>query len=182
MTKKKARATAASKSAQLVRRSVQLMQADISQHDQGCSHRMREITKLFARPLLRRLNRHGVTFGEWRFLRVLWERDGVSQSELSDLLDMTSAATVFSVNLLERDGFAERVPDPTDRRRMLIYLTPKGRALRERLMPYARTIRLAAFAGFSDREVRQLDVMLDRIKSNLGNFIRVQEAVRARRR
>lgn len=179
---KKSRARAASKSALLAHRGSRLMQADLGRHDQGCSHRMREITKLFARPLLLRLNRHGVTFGEWRFLRVLWERDGISQSELSDLLGMTSAATVFSVNLLERDGFAERVPDSTDRRRMLIYLTPKGRALRERLMPYARSIRLAAFAGFSEREMRQLDLMLDRIKSNLGNFIREQEAVRARRR
>jgi len=170
------------RSALLARSSTQLKQIDLGRHDQGCSYRMREITKLFAQPLQLRLSKHGVTFGEWRFLRVLWERDGISQSELSDLLGMTSAATVFSVNLLERDGLAQRVPDPGDRRRMLIHLTPKGRALRDRLLPYARHIRVAAFAGFSEREVRQLDLMLARIKSNLGNFIREQEAPRVRRR
>ena len=179
---KKSKARTAARTALFARRGAPLKQIDLSRHDQGCSHRMREITKLFAQPLQLRLSRHGVTFGEWRFLRVLWERDGISQSELSDLLGMTSAATVFSVNLLERDGLAQRIADPGDRRRMLIHLTPKGRALRDRLLPYARDIRVAAFAGFSQREVRQLDVMLDRIKANLGNFIREQEVARSRRR
>ena len=36
------------------------------------------------RALQRRLAEHGVSFGHWTFLRILWERDGLTQRELSD--------------------------------------------------------------------------------------------------
>ena len=35
------------------------------------------------RALQARLAAHGVSFGHWTFLRILWERDGLTQRELS---------------------------------------------------------------------------------------------------
>jgi len=144
---------------------------DLSRQDQSFSFRMREIVKLFVRAHSRALKVYGITIGQWQFLRALWEKEGQSQAELSDVLGTTSAATVFSVNLLERDGLAERVPDRTDQRRYLIHLTPRGRHLREALLPDARDLQLAALKDFSSSEIRQLSEFLNRIRTNLQEVV-----------
>jgi DNA-binding MarR family transcriptional regulator len=144
---------------------------DLSRQDQSFSFRMRELTKLFARGLARDLRNFDVTLGQWQSLRALWEQDGHSQQELSSILNMTSAATVYSVNLLERDGLAFRQRDANDSRRFLIYLTPKGHALRKTLVPFARQIQIDAFADFSDDDIAMLDALLARMKVNLQNAI-----------
>lgn len=53
------------------------------------------------------------------------------QSELARDLRLTSSAATALVDRLERDGAAERTPHPSDRRRTLIRLTPRGEELSE---------------------------------------------------
>ena len=140
---------------------------DLTRQDQSVSFRMRELTKWFGRLIVFDLRPFSITIGQWRFLRMLWERDGVSQQELSDGLGMTSAATVASVNLLERDDLAVRVRHPSDNRRYLIYLTAKGKKLRRQTAPVARTIQIEAFSDFSERESEEFFRLLERMQTNL---------------
>lgn len=51
------------------------------------------------------------------------------QSELAQALSLTSSAATSLVDRLERHGVAERAPHPSDRRRTLIRLTPRGEEL-----------------------------------------------------
>ena len=44
---------------------------------------VRDANRAFQRLLERRISPHGVTRGQWYFLRVLWKEDGLSQRELS---------------------------------------------------------------------------------------------------
>jgi DNA-binding MarR family transcriptional regulator len=53
------------------------------------------------------------------------------QSELARDLSLTSSAATALVDRLEHHGAAERTPHPSDRRRTLIRLTPRGRELAE---------------------------------------------------
>jgi DNA-binding MarR family transcriptional regulator len=129
---------------------------------------MREIVKLFGRELSVDLNAHGITLGQWRFLRVLWERDGRSQKEIAEALDFTPGATVFALRILERDGLARRERAAEDSRISRVHLTPKGRALERQLLPHARDSHIKALEGFSAAEVDVLLALLDRIKDNLG--------------
>src|SRR3989441_292953 len=48
------------------------------------AHLTKEAWRGFMRALQGRLAGHGVPFGHWTFLRILWERDGLTQRELSD--------------------------------------------------------------------------------------------------
>jgi DNA-binding MarR family transcriptional regulator len=155
---------------------------DLSRQDQSFSFRMRELVKLFVRGNEIALRKHKVTSGQWHFLRALWEQEGRSQAELSDILGTTSSATVFSINLLERDGLAHRVPDSEDQRRYLIYLTPKGQKLREQLLPHAREIQLTALDGFSADEVRLLDDFMTRMKQNLQKRLDAEDATKPAKR
>ena len=63
-------------------------------------------------------------------LRCLdWLADGPkSAGELSRGTGLSSAATTALIDRLERKGFVQRVRDSTDRRRVLVELSPEGAA------------------------------------------------------
>ena len=52
--------------------------------------------------------------------------NGTRLSELADAAQVTKQAAGFHVDQLERAGYVERVPDPSDRRARLIRITPRG--------------------------------------------------------
>ncbi len=50
-----------------------------------------------------------------------------TQAQIAELSDLDKTTMVVTVDQLERDGLAERVPSATDRRARIIKVTPKGR-------------------------------------------------------
>lgn len=64
---------------------------------------------------------HGCVFGNI-------DPDGMRLTELAELAGMTKQAVGESVSDLERLGYAERAPDPSDGRAKIIRLTERGRA------------------------------------------------------
>lgn len=113
------------------------------------------------------MERESITDGTWRCLRTLWSNDNISQRELADRLDMTTAAAVFWVNALERDGLAKRFSDKTDKRKVEVRLTAKGKRMRDRLRPEIAKVHAVVFAQFSVEELEQFHSMLTRIESTL---------------
>ena len=43
------------------------------------AHLVKDATRALVRALQMRLGEHGVSFGHWTFLRILWESDGLTQ-------------------------------------------------------------------------------------------------------
>ena len=70
---------------------------------------------------------YGVSAGQWRLLRVLWEEDGLTQRQLSDRAGTREATTVHAVRSLVSAGLATRRRDTHDRRKIHINLIPKAR-------------------------------------------------------
>jgi DNA-binding MarR family transcriptional regulator len=60
--------------------------------------------------------------------------DGVTTSRLAAQLMLKPRAALDTVERLRRADLVERTRDPLDRRRVLVALTPKGRALSARLI------------------------------------------------
>ena len=75
---------------------------------------------------------HGITSGGFDVLASL-RRSGppfqLSPTQLFNALLISSGAMTHRIDRLEAIGLAERLPDPQDRRGLLIGLTPKGREL-----------------------------------------------------
>jgi DNA-binding MarR family transcriptional regulator len=65
---------------------------------------------------------------------------GVRVTELAEQSQVTKQTAGFLVDQLERAGYVERVPDPTDARARLVRLAPRGRAAQERARVMERTI------------------------------------------
>ncbi|WP_291009865.1 MarR family transcriptional regulator [Hydrogenophaga sp.] len=84
------------------------------------------MTKLY-KPLLDEL---GLTYPQYLALLVLWERDGITVSELGDRLFLDSGTLTPLLKRLEAADLVSRLRDTTDERRVLIRLTAAGRALK----------------------------------------------------
>lgn len=57
--------------------------------------------------------------------------DGITASALGRRLGVSKQAAAKTIEGLEREGYVERVPDPTDARSKIIRLTPRGRELQQ---------------------------------------------------
>ena len=78
-----------------------------------------------------KLARHGLTSTQYIVLARLWEGDGISITELCDRLSLDNPTLTGIVDRMERDGSLERRRDGDDRRVVNVYLTEKGRNLRQ---------------------------------------------------
>lgn len=127
--------------------------------------------RLMQRALQRRIEPHGVTLGMWYFLRALWERDGLTQSELSQFVGTMEPTTLSAVASMETAGIVRRQRNATDKRKINIFLTGKGHALREALMPEAKAVVDSAVRSFSEREVDLLLALLALVQTNIADAL-----------
>ena len=65
---------------------------------------VRDAHRAFQRLLERRIAAYGVTRGQWYFLRVLWNADGLSQRELSARVGMMEPTTAIALRSMEARG------------------------------------------------------------------------------
>jgi DNA-binding MarR family transcriptional regulator len=131
--------------------------------DNSMGYLVRRTYRAFTHALELRLKEHGVTISMWFFLRLLWERDGRTQKELSQELSMAQPSTVSAMDNLERRGLITRIRSSEDRRKINIHLTDAGRDLKHKLAHHAHEVNEVALASFSEPEVELLRSMLLRI-------------------
>jgi DNA-binding MarR family transcriptional regulator len=124
--------------------------------------------RAFSRYLERRTLPHGVSAGQWPFLRALWVEEGLTQRELSRRVAMREPTTVTALNVLEKGGLVRRVPSTEDNRKIHIYLTAKGRKLRDKLMPFVAEVNTIAAEGVTDEDVAVMRRVLLRMSDNLA--------------
>ena len=79
------------------------------------------------------LDHEGVTVEQWRVLEGLSHRDGRSMREIATLAMLPAPTLTKVVDRLVAANLVHRRSDPYDRRRVLVLLTPRGRAIRSRL-------------------------------------------------
>ena len=99
---------------------------------------------LTERLLVKRLQRnfraagYSITAEQWHVLINLWERDGQTQQELSDKTEKDKGNITRLISSLEKRDILARIPNYTDGRSKLIYLTPKGKAYQKVLIQIAQ--------------------------------------------
>jgi DNA-binding MarR family transcriptional regulator len=157
---------------------MQKREQDTSQHQ--LVHLIKDALRRASRCLHMRLAEHYVSLGHWTFLRILWVHDGLTQTELSERAGLMQPTTFFAVNGMEKLGYIRREKLPNSRRNVHIFLTPAGRALRKKLVPYASEIDALAVAGISDRDIAVTRRVLLAVIENLVKD--EQEGLRKKRR
>jgi DNA-binding MarR family transcriptional regulator len=128
---------------------------------------VRDANRAFQRLLERRIAPYGVTRGQWYFLRVLWDEDGLSQRELSARVGMMEPTTVIALRSMEKVGLIRRARNAEDRRVTQVRLTPKAKRLRNRLLKLAREITEQGADGISRNELIAFSRTISRMTANL---------------
>ncbi|HYL25257.1 MAG TPA: MarR family transcriptional regulator [Burkholderiales bacterium] len=124
------------------------------------------------RALQTRLATHGVSFGHWTFLRILWERDGLTQRELSDEAGVMEPTTGAAIRAMEKLGYVTRTRNEQNRKNVYVHLTPKGRALKAKLVPLAVEVNEIGLAGVNAQDRAATQRTLVAILENLGRSSR----------
>ena len=118
--------------------------------------------------LARWLSPDALTPGRFQVLAVLWAAGrSVPQRDVVRALDVSRATVSALVEALQADGHVKVTPSLDDRRRVLIELTPAGRATILRLIK-ANAARLReAWGMLTDAELRSLLDTLSRLNAAL---------------
>jgi MarR family transcriptional regulator, organic hydroperoxide resistance regulator len=115
------------------------------------------------------LARHGIGFGLYHFLRILHERDGLTFRELSDAAHLRGPTTVVAIRELESRGLVRRKRNPTDARKINIFLTKRGETAYKAIIPVSAMINRRGVAGLSIEDQDTLKRLLRHIRGNMLN-------------
>lgn len=109
-----------------------------------------------------------ITPEQFSVLSCLWQRDGLQQSELAFCTNRNRANVTRIIDILEREGIVERKDDANDRRVFKIYLTEKGKSLREATAKCAEQSIKDSLKGLTREEVDVCTKVLLKITKNVS--------------
>ena len=132
------------------------------------AHLVRDASRSCVRALQMRLAQHSVPFGHWTFLRILWEQDGITQRDLSVQAGVMEPTTFTAMKAMEKLGYVMRKQAPNNKKNVYVYLTPKGRALKRKLVPLAQNVNKVAVKGVSAADVKATRRTLLAVIENLA--------------
>ena len=96
----------------------------------------------------------GINQTDMRCLDIIQRRGQVTAGELARESGLTTGAVTAVIDRLERAGYAQRVRDTSDRRRVMVEITPELHARTEKYYGPLAEEAHKAFAGYSDEQLR----------------------------
>lgn len=129
-----------------------------------------KIKQIQGRVFEKLLAEHGISEfngAQGRILFVLWERDGITISELSEKTGLAKTTLTAMLDRLEKIGHIQRKSDPADRRALKIVLTPEARGLKSQYDTVSAEMNEIFYGGFSDEEILAFEAYLGRVLENL---------------
>ena len=143
------------------------------------AHLIRDTERAFRRALQIRLATHGVPFGHWSFLRILWETDGLTQKELSERAGVMEPTTFSAMKAMEFQGYIDRRQLPTNKKNIYVFLSSKGRALKSKLVPMAEETNSVSIEGITLQEIQTTRKVLFAMIENLAHDERLNPKPKA---
>jgi len=111
------------------------------------AHLVKDAARALLRALQMRLTADGVSLGHWTFLRILWEKDGITQRELSEQAGVMEPTTTSALNAMERLSYIVRRKMSGNKKKIFVFLTPRGRLLKAKLVPFAEQVNEVAICS-----------------------------------
>ena len=87
----------------------------------------------------------------------------LTPSEISERTLVSSATMTSTLDRLERQGLVRRVPNPEDRRSVLVEVTEAGRALCDGFLPGINALQIAVMSELDPAERHQLLELLGKV-------------------
>ncbi len=133
---------------------------------EGIVDRINGLRRRFHRMLDETLAEFGLNSGEWKALNQLRQAEPPHRRSIGQLAawaELSSGAMTNRVDRLEEAGFVKRIPDPNDRRGVLVELTDSGHKIWEESLRAGAQNEALIAAALSDDEKNQLNRLLRRL-------------------
>jgi MarR family transcriptional regulator, transcriptional regulator for hemolysin len=129
---------------------------------------LNDVARLLRTAFDRRVKSLGLTRSQGWVLNHLFRNDGVTQSELADILQVEKATLGRLLDRLEAKGWVRRENHADDRRAKRVFLTEEVEPALKAMRAAAADLRRDALAGLSgEDQARFVDALLA-IKANLS--------------
>lgn len=108
---------------------------------------------------------------QWIVMVHLWRQDGQNQRWLCEFAGQSKTSVTRAINVLESQNVVIRISDKEDRRNKLIYLTNKGKNLKEDMMPMLEEMKGKVTKGIPEGEIEVCKSVLRQMFVNLRAHI-----------
>ena len=115
------------------------------------------------------------TAEQWGVLFSIYECEGIHQSELGVRAGKDRHNITRILNVLEKKGLIQRVPDKFDKRRYNIFLTNKSRNIEEKLKSTVLNFLEKSFYGLSKKDIVEMQRVHGHIIKNVEVLINQTE-------
>lgn len=105
-----------------------------------------------------------------RILYVLWQEDGVPIKTIAERCGLAITSLTTMLERMEKSGLIIRQQDSGDKRKTLIFLTDKAKALKEDYDAVSDRMSTVFYQGFTEEEIRNFEEHLERIRLNLEGW------------
>ena len=116
--------------------------------------------------ITKEMSKYGIGSGQIMFLMQLYKKDGISQEELSENLNIDKGTTCRAIKKLEEEEFLIRVKDENDKRAYKLYLTEKSKAMKDNIKSLLDEWEKHISKELSNEEVETLFSILKKICIN----------------
>ena len=108
-----------------------------------------------------------ISGGQGRILFILWKKDKLTISEISEKTSLAKNTVSVVVDGMVNKGILERNINPGNRRQTIISLTDYARSLKEKYEIVSQQMNTLFYQGFSEEEQQQFEKYLARILETL---------------
>lgn len=129
---------------------------------------LNDVARLMRTAFDRRVKALGLTRSQWWVLNHLFRNDGVTQSELADMLEIEKATLGRLLDRMEQKGWVRRENHAGDRRAKRVFLTQEVEPAIKAMRTAAAELRRDALGELSADEQTQFVDTLLAIKANLS--------------
>lgn len=113
------------------------------------------------------LNEIGLHTGQEMILNVLWREEGLPQSQVADATSCAPPTTTKMLQRMESAGLIQRRSDAEDSRVSRVYLTERGRGMKQTVEDKWRELEDRTVANLSTEERILLRRLLLQVQDNL---------------
>ena len=97
-------------------------------------------------------------------LAFLWRRDGLNQQELGSLMNVDRTTIGGILERLEKLELVQRGQDPRDGRSWVVFVTRKGKILREKILPELKQVSAEINSKLSLQEQETLMMLVNKLR------------------
>ena len=138
--------------------------------DRNFGFLLHDVSRLMRTVFDRRGRDLGLTRSQWWVLTMLYAKEGVTQSELADFMDLEKPTLGRLLDRMQEKHWIERRPDSLDRRVNRLYLTEKVQEIMRALRKTAADVRKDALGDLVEVDRENFIDTLIKIKNNLSSL------------